>query len=143
LLASAMRGKKVPVALHEIPPLGVAARQSTDLAAVGDLKIAAVVRTMREQAARGANVADVLRSMPMARTALERRFKAAVGTTPHAYLRKVRIERVQQLLVGTSLSVAEIAASTGFEYAEYLSAMFRRECGVTPREYRARHRVST
>ncbi|MDP3072472.1 MAG: DNA-binding transcriptional regulator [Opitutaceae bacterium] len=141
LLARAMAGKRLPLALHEIAPLGVEARQSTDLAAVGDAKIASAVRVMREQAARGANVADVLRAVPMARTALERRFKAALGTTPHAHLRKLRIERVQQLLVSTSLPVGEIAAATGFEHPEYLSAMFRRECGVGPREYRARHRA--
>ncbi len=139
LLARAMAGKRLPLALHEIAPLGVAARQSTDLAAVGDAKIAGAVRFMRQQAAGGANVADVLRAVPMARTALERRFKAALGTTPHAHLRKLRMERVQHLLASTSLPVGEIAAATGFEHPEYLSAMFRRECGLTPREYRLRH----
>ncbi len=141
LLARAMAGRRVPVTLHEIAPLGVAARHSTDLAAVGDAKIAGAVRFMRQQAAGGANVGDVLRAVPMARTALERRFKAALGTTPHAHLRKLRIERVKELLSGTSLPVGEIAAATGFEHAEYLSAMFRRECGLSPREFRARHRI--
>jgi hypothetical protein len=31
------------------------------------------------------------------------------------------------------------AAATGFEHVEYLSAMFRRECGLSPREFRAKH----
>ncbi len=140
LLAKAMAGTRLPVVLNEIAPLGVASRQSTDLAAVADEKIAGAVRYMRQQAAGGANVADVLRAVPMARTALERRFKAVLGTTPHAHLRKLRMERVQELLVSTSLPVGEIAAATGFENPEYLSAMFRRECGVSPREWRARHR---
>jgi LacI family transcriptional regulator len=46
---------------------------------------------------------------------------------------------VQHLLATTSLPVGEIAAATGFEHPEYLSAMFRRECGQTPREYRLGH----
>lgn len=140
LLAKAMAGKRLPVTLHEIAPLGVASRQSTDVAAVADGKIAEAVRFMRQQAAGGANVGDVLRAVPMARTAFERRFKAVLGTTPHAHLRKLRMERVRELLVSTSLPVGEIAAATGFENPEYLSAMFRRECGESPREYRARHR---
>jgi LacI family transcriptional regulator len=140
LLANAMAGKWLPVALHEIAPLGVASRQSTDVAAVGDDKIAGAVRYMRQQAAGGANVGDVLRAVPMARTALERKFKAVLGTTPHAHLRKLRMERVQELLASTSLPVGEVAAATGFENPEYLSAMFRRECGMSPREWRARHR---
>jgi len=139
LLARAMRGRRVPVALHEIAPLGVAARQSTDLGAVDDPRIAQVLRVMQERAASGINVADVLRTVPMARTALERRFKSLLGTSPYAHLRRLRMERVRELLVRTSLPVGEIAVATGFEHAEYLSAMFRRECGLTPREYRARH----
>ena len=142
LLSRAMGGQKIELKLHEVPPLGVAARQSTDLAAVRDKRLADAMRCMRQQAPSGVNVGDILRAVPMARTALERKFRAAVGTTPHAYLRKLRMERVQELLVSTSLSVGEIARATGFEHAEYLSAMFRRECGLTPREYRTRHRVS-
>lgn len=140
LLAKALAGKRLAVALHEIEPLGVASRQSTDVAAVADAKIAGVVRFMQQQAVGGANIGDVLRAIPMARTALERRFKAVLGTTPHAHLRKLRMARVQELLVTTNLPVGEIAAATGFENPEYLSAMFRRECGASPREFRARHR---
>lgn len=140
LLAKAMAGRRLAVTLHEIAPLGVASRQSTDMAAVSDAKIAGAVRFMRQHAAAGANVSDVLRAVPMARTALERRFKAALGTTPHAHLRKLRIEHVKELLVSTSLPVGEIATAAGFEHIEYLSAMFRRECGLSPREFRAQHR---
>ena len=139
LLRRAMTGKPLRVVLHEIAPLGVASRQSTDVAAVGDVKIAGVVRFMRERAATGANVSDVLRAVPMARTALERRFKAALGTTPHAQLRKLPMERVEELLVGMTLPVGGVVAATGFENPEYLSAMFRRECGLSPREFMARH----
>ncbi len=105
---------------------------------MGDVKIANIVRFRRERAANGANVSDVLRAVPMARTALERRFKAALGTTPHAQLRKLRMERVEELLVGMTLPVGGVVAATGFENPEYLSAMFRRECGLSPREFRAR-----
>lgn len=141
LLARAMAGENVSAVVRLIAPLGVAARQSTDVAAVDDSKVASAVRFMRERAARGANVADVLQAVPMARTALERRFKAIIGTTPHAHLRNLRLERVQELLAQSNLSVGEIAAATGFEHPEYLSAMFKRQCGVSPREFRARHRA--
>ena len=136
-LLDARIATRLALKLHEIAPLGVAARQSTDVAAVGDPKLAGAMRFMRERAAAGANVGDVLRSVPMARTALERKFKAAFGVAPHEHMRKLRIERVQELLVSTGLTVGEIAEATGFEHPEYLSAMFRRECGVSPREYRA------
>jgi len=43
--------------------------------------------------------------------------------------------------MNTSLPVGEIAVATGFEHTEYLSVMFCRECGMGPREYRARNRA--
>lgn len=141
LLATAMRGRRLPVVLHEIAPVGVAARHSTDVGAVDDPKLAQVLRLMRERAADGGSVKELLRAVPMARTALERRFRAVLGTSPHAHMRRLRMERVRELLVRTSLPVGEIAVATGFEHIEYLSAMFRRECGMTPREFRARHSV--
>jgi transcriptional regulator GlxA family with amidase domain len=77
-------------------PLGVAAPQSTDLRPVATRRSGGAVPFMRRQAAGGANVGDVLRAVPMARTAGERRFKAVLGTPPHAHLRKLRIERVKE-----------------------------------------------
>lgn len=65
--------------------------------------------------------------VPMARTALARRFKAARGTPPNAHVRKLRIERVTEWLGSTRLPVGEIATGTGLEYLESLGARFRRE----------------
>lgn len=95
-MARAMAGKRVAVAFHEMAPLGVAAPQSTDLRPVATRRSGGAVPFMRRQAAGGANVGDVLRAVPMARTAGERRFKAVLGTPPHAHLRKLRIERVKE-----------------------------------------------
>ena len=79
--------------------------------------------------------------VPMARTALARQFKAARDTPPHTHLRKLRIERVTEWLGSTRLPVGEIGPATGFEYPEYLSARFRRECGVNLRGFRSQHRA--
>jgi AraC-like DNA-binding protein/mannose-6-phosphate isomerase-like protein (cupin superfamily) len=66
-------------------------------------------------------------------------FGAAMGRTPRDYLRHLRIERAKSLLVGTDLSVGEVAARSGFADAGYLTRVFRAATGTTPREYRRRH----
>lgn len=141
LLARMMAGKKVSAGNQQIAPLGVAARQSTDVVAVNDAPVAAATRYIRENATRGIGVEDVLRAVPMSRTLLERRFRRMLGRTPGAHILKVRIEHVKTLLATTGLSVGAIAERAGFPHAEYLSVVFRRETGLTPTRYRAANHV--
>lgn len=141
LLARMMAGKKVSSENQQIAPLGVAARQSTDVVAVNDAPVAAAARYIRENATRGIGVEDVLRAVPMSRTLLERRFRRMLGRTPGAHILKVRIEHVKTLLATTGLSVGAIAERAGFPHAEYLSVAFSRETGLTPTRYRAAHHV--
>jgi len=43
-----------------------------------------------------------------------RQFKQSAGVTPHVYLTQKRVERAQEMLVQTDLSLAEIAFAVGF-----------------------------
>jgi AraC family transcriptional activator FtrA len=67
-----------------------------------------------------------------------RRFEAAVGTTPLAWLQRERIGRARELLEGTALPLAHIAERCGYASAETFRAAFRRQVGVPPGAYRAR-----
>ncbi|SEJ58764.1 helix-turn-helix transcriptional regulator [Demequina mangrovi] len=63
-----------------------------------------------------------------------------VGTTPSDYLRRQRLELAARRLVDPELSgvaIADIAASAGFEDPTTFTRAFRREHGVTPRDWRA------
>ena len=142
LLARMMDGERLPARIHHVPPIGIACRQSTDVVAVSDEKVAAAVRFMREHAHRGIGVGDVLRAVPMSRTLLERRFKALLGRTPHEHLLRTRLDRVRALLATTDLSVGAIAEKAGFAYQEYLTVAFRRETGMTPKVFRREHRTA-
>jgi len=139
LLASLMKGERVSLEEpHLIPPLGIATRQSSDILAVGDPKIASALRYIREHACEGIRVSDVLRHCPMARRALEARFRRLIGRTPRQEILRVQLNRVKELLVGTDLPVWEIAGRTGFE-TDYLSVVFKQESSLAPTEYRKRY----
>jgi len=72
---------------------------------------------------------------------LSRRFKAEVGQSYSQYLIKIRLKNVKKLLVSCpDLSIAQIAAQTGFTSQQHLSALFRRSTGLSPREYRKKSR---
>ncbi len=138
LLSLMMQGEKVATEPRLIPPVGIETRQSTDILAVCDAKIAAALRYIREHACEGIRVDDVLRHSPMARRALEEKFRRFIGRTPRQEILRVQLNRVKELLVGTELPVGEIALRTGFE-PEYLSAVFRQELKLAPTEYRRRY----
>jgi len=46
------------------------------------------------------------------------------------------MEQAQHLLIGTELSIAEIAQAVGYERADSFSRQFQRTTGLLPREYR-------
>jgi transcriptional regulator GlxA family with amidase domain len=69
-----------------------------------------------------------------------REFKQSAGVTPHHYLIQKRIERAQQILAQTDLSLAEIAYTVGFSDQGHLARHFRALLGTTPREFRRSQR---
>ena len=135
LLSLMMKGEKLAPTAHLIPPVGIETRQSSDILAIADPKIAAALRYIREHACEGLRVNDVLKHCPMARRALESRFKQLLGRTPRQEILRVQLNRVKELLVCTELPVWEIADRTGFD-PEYLSVVFKQEAGIAPSEYR-------
>jgi transcriptional regulator of acetoin/glycerol metabolism len=69
-----------------------------------------------------------------------REFKQSAGVTPHHHLIQKRIERAQQMLAQTDLSLAEIACAVGFSDQGHLARHFRGLLGTTPREFRRSQR---
>ncbi|MDJ0589644.1 MAG: AraC family transcriptional regulator [Pleurocapsa sp. MO_226.B13] len=65
---------------------------------------------------------------------LLRVFRKALGLPPHAYLVQVRVTEAKKLLA-RGVSIAEVAAETGFSDQSHLHRHFKRIVGVTPKKY--------
>jgi LacI family transcriptional regulator len=140
LLDRMMGGEQVAATAHLVPPLGTVPRASSDALAIQDDDVSSAVRFIREHACEGIDVNDVIAQVPLSRRVLESRFKKALGRSPHEEIDRVQMTRARELLQGTDLSLVQIAEKTGFPHAEYLSVVFKKRVGVTPREYRRTHR---
>ncbi|MBW4568630.1 MAG: AraC family transcriptional regulator [Tolypothrix carrinoi HA7290-LM1] len=67
---------------------------------------------------------------------LKRGFREVFGTTVCGYVQSKRLEQAKQLLRGTNLAIAEIAYQVGYESTSHFGYLFKRQFGITPREYR-------
>ncbi len=88
--------------------------------------------------ARPLDVAALARAALMSTAHFSRRFRAAYGETPYAYLMTRRIERAQALLRRGDLSVTEVCLEVGCTSLGSFSARFTELVGETPTAYRAR-----
>lgn len=86
-------------------------------------------------------VPDVVRHLNVSRRHAEVRFRAACGLSLLEEIQNVRLERVERLLAGTGLPLAEIGARCGFSTDVHLRRVFKRRFGVSMRDYRKMGKV--
>lgn len=136
-LLDALMARRPPRRLRiAVDPVQVFARQSTDTMTVRDWAVASALHFMRKQALHGCKVSDVLKRVKLSRSALERRFRKCLNRSPKEEIRRIQIQRIQQLLVETDFTLEHIAELSGFEYPEYMSVLFKRETSLSPGQYR-------
>ncbi len=65
-----------------------------------------------------------------------RKFKLAVGQSPHAYVVRRRLEKACHLMMTSAASLSEIALSAGFSDQAHLCRLFRQAFGQSPANWR-------
>ena len=142
ILNDMMSGKTVRSSVEYVAPRSVMQRMSTQVMAVEDRELARVCRFIRQYACDGIDVNDVAEFTTLSRRQLERRFRSEFNRTPREEITLARLDRVKQLLLETEMTLEQIAALTGFSHKERLGAVFKREIGEPPGEFRRRCKAS-
>ncbi len=75
--------------------------------------------------------------MAMSRAQLFRKMKTATGQTPMDYIMSQRIDKAEEMLRTTTLSITDIALACGFNDASAFRRNFQKIHGVTPSQYRS------
>ena len=70
------------------------------------------------------------------RSYLSRVFYGEYHQSPSQYLLRLRMEKAEELLKTTPMSVSEIAAGIGYDDARAFTKVFRQNYGMSPSEYR-------
>ncbi len=139
LLDSLMNGAAMTGQILLVRPTHIVTRLSTDILAVADGEVTAALRFIRRNANRLLQVDDVVEATNVSRRVLEKRFKAVLRRSVHQEIRRVRVHNIIQLLVGTDMSIADIARHCGFDSVAHIARYFREETGASLREYRKQH----
>ncbi len=111
-----------------MPPLGGRSHS--------DREVKWLQQRMAELAGASWSLQSLAESVHLTVRTLQRRFLAATGATPMAYLQSVRMALSQDLLASERLSVAEVAEQVGYQDRVAFGRQFKKATGMTPAAYR-------
>lgn len=106
--------------------------------ASADPQIGRVLGLIHDHPDRPWTVSSLAAEIGVSRAALARRFTAMVGESPMSYLTGWRLALAADLLREPDLTLEAIARRVGYGSAFALSTAFKREHGVSPRDYRTK-----
>jgi transcriptional regulator GlxA family with amidase domain len=86
-------------------------------------------------------VDEMISRSRLAERTFKRRFTAATGLAPIAYVQRLRIEDAKRRLERTDASVDDISWRVGYEDPAFFRRLFRRTTGMAPGAYRKRFRI--
>jgi len=136
LLEKLMDGEKMESQKIIANPTRIVTRHSTDILAVKDNELANALRFIREHCMEPIRISDVLNSTSLSQRVLHDRFKKIVGRSVHTEIRRVRCQKIGQLLLETNLTISQIAAKMCYYDDRHMCRYFKNETGLSPREFR-------
>lgn len=71
----------------------------------------------------------------MSKSSLYRKIKTMTGLSPIEFIRNIKLKHACQMLKDSSISIAEVAYSSGFSDPKYFTTCFKTEFNMTPRDY--------
>lgn len=116
------------------------ARQAADTRV--SITIAEEATAMIERAldkGRRVGINEVAEGLYTSRSKLCATFKAQTGESLGAYIRRRRMERAQDLLADSSLTIAQVAERLGYPQQAAFAQAFKQHTGTTPTTWRSQH----
>jgi transcriptional regulator GlxA family with amidase domain len=86
-------------------------------------------------------IEEMIKRAGLAERTFKRRFTAATGLSPIAYVQRLRIEDAKRRLERTETAVDEIGWQVGYEEPAFFRRLFKRVTGLTPGTYRRKFRI--
>lgn len=85
-------------------------------------------------------ISDTAACMDISYSWLRREFKKYVGISPNKYVLQLRLQKARDLLISGNRQVKYIANECGFASSFYFSKYFKEDTGLSPTEFRDKHK---
>jgi AraC-like DNA-binding protein len=121
---------------HAIGQYAALSPEASWLAAINEPSIAAAIKLIHQEPERPWVVGELAQRVGMSRSSFAERFRVVTGEGPMTYVRKCRLGRVARYLATTNWGLVYIARRSGYESDVSLSKAFKRQFGLSPRDYR-------
>ena len=82
------------------------------------------------------NIDEISQYVKVSNVYLQKLFKLQYGKTIHAFINEKRLNQAKYLLLNSSLTNSEISKSCGFGNREQFVTLFKKNVGVTPKEFK-------
>ena len=138
MLDKMMRYPKRPVKDVLIAPRGVAVRESTRPVSPAANLIERALAYIREHAADGITVDDVVDHVNVSRCLLYLRFREQLGKSVLAAITERRVAMLKAKLKTSAAPVTQLALACGFPTAGHATRVFKAATGVSPRDWRTK-----
>jgi len=130
-----VEGGRMPE-VTKVPPRPIVVRGSSDHFFSEDEAVSKALHYIQNHHLGEVQVDDVAKASGVSRRVLEKRFRAATGSSVYSFVNNVRLRKAKVLLMETDDTVEVVAQKSGFREARLLITALKKASGVTPGEYR-------
>ncbi len=88
---------------------------------------------------RSPTVSELAKLIGRSRSHVLKLFRKNLGTSPKSYIIDCQLQEARELLLSTTLRIAEVGQAVGLSDPYHFSKLFRRHVGIAPSEFRQRH----
>ena len=103
--------------------------------------VAAIKEYLTVRREENVRIEDICRAFGYSKSFLSRLFREHTGTSLGVFAMEKKMERAREMIREGNLNFAQIAAALSFEDPQYFSRVFKKECGMTPTEYKNRTHI--
>jgi AraC-like DNA-binding protein len=96
--------------------------------------------TLAENFDKNITIPQLARQTGINEAKLKEGFRELYGQSIHSYLQQLRLEKAQELLLTTRMTVTDITYEIGYSHVTHFTTLFRKEIGLTPTEWRKKNK---
>ena len=116
--------------------------EANNLLADGDMTIGQLIKGyVKNNISKKITLSDISWHLHCSTVTLTEHFKKEFGITIMEYVMKKKMQRAEQLLLNSDMSIREVSEACGFPSIEYFSRSFKKHAGLSPYAWRSANAV--